>query len=98
MGKFYLRMDQDIQVYFMINPDLVGNGEGLHCGKEIPFIFFVSCGVVFIKGIRGFPFYFHILVFQYFIKRESTFKILYIFYHYFYHFTNFFIIFSHNAL
>ena len=24
-GKFYLRMDQEIQVYFMINPDLVRN-------------------------------------------------------------------------
>ena len=33
MGKFYLRMDQEMQVYFMINPDLVGNGQGLHYGK-----------------------------------------------------------------
>ena len=54
--------------------------------KEIPFIFLWlflgSCGVVFNKEIGGFVFYFHILGFQYFIKRESTFKILNIFYCY----------------
>ena len=27
--KFYLRMDQEIQVYFMINPELVSSGQGL---------------------------------------------------------------------
>ena len=30
MGKFYLRMNQEVPVYFIINPDLVGNGQGLH--------------------------------------------------------------------
>ena len=44
--------------------------------KEIHFILLGSCGVVFNKGIAGFVFYFHILVFQYFIKQESAFKIL----------------------
>ena len=33
MAKFYLRKDQEVHVYFMINPDLVGNGQGLHYGK-----------------------------------------------------------------
>ena len=28
-GWIDTRMDQEIQVYFMINPDLVGNGKGL---------------------------------------------------------------------
>ena len=62
--------------------------------KEIPFIFLSlflgSCAAVFNKGIGGFAFYFHILVFQYFVKRESTFKTLNIFYYYFFfHFTIF---------
>ena len=39
MGKFYLRMDQGIQVCFKINPDLVGNGQGLHYGKINTFYF-----------------------------------------------------------
>ena len=30
MGSFYLRIDQEIQVSFMINQDLVDNGQGLH--------------------------------------------------------------------
>ena len=29
MGKFFLRMDQEMLVYFMLNPNLVGNGQGL---------------------------------------------------------------------
>ena len=41
MGKFYLRMDQGTQVYFMINPDLVGNEQGLHYGKRNTFYFFM---------------------------------------------------------
>ena len=105
METFYLRMDQVIQVYFMVNPDLAGNGPGLHHGKINTFYFcmfiFGTCGVVFNKGIGGLVFYFHILVFQYFIKRESTFKILNIFYYYFYHFAIFFfkyIVFSHKHL
>ena len=76
-------MDKEIQVYFMINPDPVGNEQGLHYGKKKTIIFLClflgSCGVVFNKGIGGFVFYFHILVFQYFIKRENAFKILSIF-------------------
>ena len=28
IGKFHLRMKQKIQLYFMINPDLVSNGQG----------------------------------------------------------------------
>ena len=28
IGKFHLRMKQEIQLYFMINPDLVSNGQG----------------------------------------------------------------------
>ena len=39
-GKFYLRMDQEKQVYFMINPDLVGNRQGLHYGKRNTFYVF----------------------------------------------------------
>ena len=48
MGEFYLRMEQEIQVYFMINPDLVGNGQGLHYGKRNTFflcLFLGTCGV-----------------------------------------------------
>ena len=37
MRKAFLRMDPKIQVYFMSNPDLVGNGEGLHCEKRNTF-------------------------------------------------------------
>ena len=40
MEKFYLGMDQEILVYFMINPDLVGNGQGLHYGKRNTVYFF----------------------------------------------------------
>ena len=40
MGKFYLRMDEEIQVYFMINPDLVGNVQGLYYGKRNAVYFF----------------------------------------------------------
>ena len=60
-----------------------------------------TCGVVFNKGIGGFVFYFHILVFQYFIKQEITFKTLNIFYYFFLSFYNFFfkyIIFSHERI
>ena len=39
-GKFYLRMDQEKQVYLMINPDLVGNRQGLHYGKRNKFYVF----------------------------------------------------------
>ena len=41
MGKIYLRMDQEIPVYFMINPDLVGNGQGLRYGKRNTFYYFM---------------------------------------------------------
>ena len=34
MGKFYLRTDQEILTFFMINPNLGGNGQGLHYGKR----------------------------------------------------------------
>ena len=51
-------------------------------------------GVVFSKGVEGLVFYFHILGFQYFVKRESTFNILNIFY--FCYFTIFFQV--HNLL
>ena len=34
------RMDQEIQVYFMINPDLVGHGKGLHYEKKNDLKFF----------------------------------------------------------
>ena len=75
-------MDQEMQVSFMINPDPVGNEQGLHYGKK-PFIFLClflgSSAVVFNKGIGRFAVYFRILVFQYFIKQENTFKILNIF-------------------
>ena len=69
-------MDQEIEVCFMINSNLVGDGQGLQYGKEM---FGFMWGGVFNKGIEGFVFYFHILDFQYFIKRESTFKFLHIF-------------------
>ena len=91
--KFYLKMDQEMQVYFMIKPDLFGNGQDLHYGKRSTFYFFWlflgSCRVVFKRGIGEFVFYFHVLVFQYFIKREITFKISDVFYYYRYHFTFF---------
>ena len=55
-------MDQEIQVYFMVNPDLVGNGHGLHYGKRNTFYFFclflVTSGVVVNNGIGGFAFIF----------------------------------------
>ena len=93
IGNFCLRMDQQTQVYFMINPDLVGNRQGLQYVKRntfyFLFLFLGTCGVVFNKEIGEFVFYFDILVFQYFIKRENTFKILNIFYNYFYNFTFF---------
>ena len=41
MGKFYLRMNQEIPVYFIINPYLVGNGQGLHYGKRNTFYYFM---------------------------------------------------------
>ena len=34
MGKFYLRTDQEILTFFMINPNLGGRGQGLHYGKR----------------------------------------------------------------
>ena len=39
-------MDQEIQVYFKIHPDL-GNGQGLHYGKRNNFYF-----LMFIFGFR----------------------------------------------
>ena len=45
-----------------------------------------TCGGAFNNGIGEFVFYFHILVFKYFIKRDSTFEILNISSSYFYHF------------
>ena len=72
MGKFYLRMDQEIQVCFTINRYPVGNGRGCIMGKEITFI----CSCLFHVGLclikeseEGFLSYFHISVFQYFVKR-----------------------------
>ena len=41
MGKFSLRMDQEIRVYFMIDSDIVGNRQGLHYGEKKPFYFFM---------------------------------------------------------
>ena len=32
-GKIFLQMNQEIPFYFMINPDLVGNGQVLYYGK-----------------------------------------------------------------
>ena len=76
-------MGQGIQVYFIINPDLAGNRQRLYYGKRNSYfivlcLFLGTCGLVF-KGIRRFVFCFHILGFQYFIKRENTFDILNIF-------------------
>ena len=34
MGKFYLRTDQEILTFFMINQNLGGNGQRLHYGKR----------------------------------------------------------------
>ena len=34
-------MDQEIQVYFMINPDPVGNEQGLHYGEKKHLFFYV---------------------------------------------------------
>ena len=34
MGKFYLRTVQEISTFFMINPNLRGNGQELHYGKR----------------------------------------------------------------
>ena len=41
IGKFYLMMDQEIQDNFMINPDLLGNGQGLPYGTRSTFYFFM---------------------------------------------------------
>ena len=72
MGKYYLRMDQEIQVYFIINPDLVGNGQGLHYRKRnILGLFLGSCETLFNES-ESLPFIFTFR-FQYFSKRESTF-------------------------
>ena len=89
-------MDQEINGYFMINPDLVGNRQGLKNYLLFFHVHFWVHGVMFNKEIGGFLFYFHILVFQYFIKRESTFKTFKYFLYYFYHFTIFFQV--HNLL
>ena len=84
MAKFYLRKDQEVHVYFIINPDLIGNGQGLHYGKKIPFIylclFLGSRGFLFNKWIREFVFHFYILVFQYFSNRKVPIKSLNILY------------------
>ena len=79
-------MDQEIQVYFMVNPDLVGNGHGLHYGKRNTFYFFyvyfwLQVGLWLIMESEG------LLLFSHF-SWESTFKILNFFY-YFYYFTIF---------
>ena len=42
MGK--LRINKEIQVYFVINRDLVGNEQGMHYGK-INTVFFLGVGV-----------------------------------------------------
>ena len=80
MAKFYLTMDQEIQVCFMINLKILTEllmDKGCIMEKEIPLIFLRlflgSCGFVFNRGIGEFVFHFHTLVFQYFIRRESTF-------------------------
>ena len=67
MGNFYLRMDQETQVYFMINPDLVGNGQRLHYGKRnilyfLNVYFWEHVGFYLIKESESLSF-FHILDF-----------------------------------
>ena len=61
-GKFYLRMDQEIQVYFMINPGLVANRKGMHYGKRNSFYvfvyFWVHVGLHLIKKSEGLSFIF----------------------------------------
>ena len=37
-------MDKEIQVYFMINPDPVGNEQGLHYGKKNNYFFMFIFG------------------------------------------------------
>ena len=70
LGWIDTRMDQEIQVYFMINPDLFGNGKGLHYEKKNDLKFFLCL----FFGVCGFFLLcFCILVFRYFIKQESTF-------------------------
>ena len=55
-GKFYLRMDQEIPVYFMINPDLVGTRQGLHYEKRNTF--WVHVRLCLIKESEGLSFVF----------------------------------------
>ena len=49
IGKFYLMMDQEIQVYFMINPDLLGNEQGLPYGTISTFYFLFIFGFMCLK-------------------------------------------------
>ena len=39
-------MDQEIQVYFMVNPHLLGSGQGLHYGEK-NLLFFHVYGKLF---------------------------------------------------
>ena len=48
-GKFYLMMDQEIQVYFMTNPDLLGNEQGLPYGTRSTFYFLFIFGFMCLK-------------------------------------------------
>ena len=66
MGKFSLRMDQETQVYLMINPDLIGRAALWKKKYRLFFLclFLGLCGVVINKRIEMLVFYFHILVFQ----------------------------------
>ena len=55
-------MDKEIQVYFMINPDPVGNEQGLHYGKKKQLFFYVyfwvHVGLCLIKESEGLSFIF----------------------------------------
>ena len=82
MGKFYLMMNQGIPVYFMINPDLVGNGQVLDYEKRNAFFlfyvyFWVHVGLCLIMELEGYLFsHFSFSVFH------QTGKHLYYFYHF----------------
>ena len=60
MGKLYLRTDQEIQVYFMINLDLVGNKQGLHYRNTFNFFvyFWVNVGLCLIRKSESLSFIF----------------------------------------
>ena len=42
--KFYLSMDQEMQIYFMVNPDLLGNEQGLQYGNAVYFLLILGKG------------------------------------------------------